>query len=85
MAYFFFGHKRFCRLREALEGHENAAVAGNDVDLVIVPPEPAAEIDEDRNDDSIEDRGVNDVWGTNGSVWMMIALIVNIFVRSWYF
>lgn len=61
---FFFGPKKFCRLREALEELDNAEEADNDVDQVIVPPEPAAETDEEEGDDDcIEDRGVNDVCG----------------------
>lgn len=61
---FFFGRKKFCRLREALEELENIEEADNDVDLVIVPPEPAAETDEEEGDDDcIEGLGVNDVCG----------------------
>ncbi|KAL3182484.1 hypothetical protein MRX96_007170 [Rhipicephalus microplus] len=55
---FFFNPKKFCRLHEALEELDNTEGAYNDVDLVIVPPEPAAETDEDELDDNcIEDLG----------------------------
>ncbi|KAH9359588.1 hypothetical protein HPB48_021643 [Haemaphysalis longicornis] len=59
---YFFGPKKFCRHREALEELDNAEEADNDVDLVIVLPEPAAETVEEEGDDGcIEDHGVNDV------------------------
>ncbi|KAL3183879.1 hypothetical protein MRX96_033394 [Rhipicephalus microplus] len=56
---FFFGPKKFSRLQEALEELDNAEEADNDVDLVIVPSELAAETDEEEGDgDGIEDLGV---------------------------
>ncbi|XP_075739087.1 uncharacterized protein LOC119181933 [Rhipicephalus microplus] len=60
---FFFGPKNFCRLQEALEVLDSAEEADNDVDLVIVPPEPTAETDEEGDDNCIEDLRMNDVCG----------------------
>ncbi|KAH8032076.1 hypothetical protein HPB51_022916 [Rhipicephalus microplus] len=48
----FFGKKPFCRLREALKAAANIAQNADDnVDVVVIPPEPSEETDKEEGDD----------------------------------
>lgn len=61
----FFGTKPFCRLSEALEAAADIAQnAEDDVDVVIIPPDPSPETDEEEGDeDCTVSAPVNDVSG----------------------
>lgn len=48
----FFGKKPSCRLREALKAAANIAQNADDnVDVVVIPPEPSEETDKEEGDD----------------------------------
>lgn len=61
----FFGTKPFCRLSEALEAAADIAEnAEDDVDVVIIPPDPSPDTDEEEGDeDCTGSAPVNDVSG----------------------
>lgn len=61
----FFGRRPFCRLSEALEAAADVAGGIDEpVDIVIVPPDPTVDTDEEEgDDDGMTDAVVNDVSG----------------------
>ncbi|XP_042144213.1 piggyBac transposable element-derived protein 2-like [Ixodes scapularis] len=67
----FFGTKPFCRLSEALEAAADIAEnAEDDVDVVIIPPDPSSDTDEEEGDeDCTASAPVNDVSGTLEVHW----------------
>lgn len=61
----FFGRRPFCRLSEAIEAATDVAVDIDEpVDVVIIPPDPNVDTDEEEgDDDGMTDVVVNDVSG----------------------